>query len=197
MILSSISRRERRTIGGGGALMLALLAVRAVPLWSSATAESRAAAREAVREASLAEASVRARGAVRDSLASRSARLIRLAPAFLSGDTPAAAAASLAGIVSGAAALSRVQLGALQPRGDSASGGSFTRIAVRAEATGDVKGIMALIAALERGPTLLAVRQLSITQSEPAAPDTQMEALRAELLVEGLALNRKTTRGAR
>jgi len=45
-----------------------------------------------------------------------------------------------------------------------------------------------MLAALEGGQTLLAVRELSITQPQTSAPADQMEALRVELRVEGLML---------
>jgi hypothetical protein len=117
--------------------------------------------------------------------------MLALAPALLSGDSPASAAATLAALVSGTAAQANVRLGAVQVRPDSVARGAFTRVAVRASATGDINGVTQMILGLEKGPMLLAVRELSITQAEPGAPADRAEALRLELLVEGLMLNPK------
>src|ERR671938_1894657 len=115
--------------------------------------------------------------------------MLALAPALLSGDTPAAAGATLAGLVSGAAARASVRLGVLQVRADSLGHGTFTRIAVTGSATGDVQGVAELLSALEHGPTLLAVRALSVSQTDPAAPVDRMEVLHVDFAVEGLMLN--------
>jgi len=125
---------------------------------------------------------------VQDSLKSRSARVVALAPALLGGDSPATASATLAGIVSGAAARANVRIGALQLSADTATRGVFTRVSVHGDATGDIAGITAMLSALEGGPTLLAIRELSITQPEPGAPSDHAEALRVELAVVGLML---------
>jgi type II secretion system (T2SS) protein M len=125
---------------------------------------------------------------VQDSLKVRSARVVALAPAVLGGDSPATASATLAGIVSGAAARSNVRIGALQLSADTAARGIFTRVSVHGDAIGDIAGITAMLGALEGGPTLLAVRELSITQPEPGAPSDHAEALRVELAVVGLML---------
>jgi hypothetical protein len=125
---------------------------------------------------------------VQDSLESRNARVVALAPALLGGDSPATASATLAGIVSGAAARANVRIGALQLSADTAARGIFTRVSVHGDAIGDIAGVTALLNALEGGPTLLAIRQLSITQPEPGTPPDHAEALRVELAVVGLML---------
>jgi hypothetical protein len=75
-------------------------------------------------------------------------------------------------------------------RPDTASAGTFMRISVRADGTGDLPAITRLLALLEGAPELLAVRALSITQPAPGGPAEQPEALRLEISVEGLALAR-------
>ena len=70
---------------------------------------------------------------------------------------------------------------------DSASRNGLARVAVRASGIGDIAGVTRLLQDIESGVPLLAVRELSITQPEPAAPDGRAEALRFEVLVEGLA----------
>jgi hypothetical protein len=184
-----MSARDRRALIAGVVAIGSLITLsRGLPAWR--------AWRQAVHEEAIASATdiARARsllgvsGAIGDSLAARNDRFLALAPALLGGESPAAAGATLAGIVSGAAATSGVRLGAIQIRPDTASSETFTRVSVRADATGDITGVMKMLTAIERGPTLLAVRSLSIDQSAPAATSDRMEALRVSLVVEGLML---------
>jgi hypothetical protein len=185
-----LDKRDRRVLVAGVLIIGAIISgSRGVPAWLGWQREARASAAEVQTELAHARAGAAARNAVHDSLAARGQRLLALAPALLSGDSPASAAATLAALVSGAAAQANVHLGAVQVRPDSVARGAFTRVAVRASATGDVTGVTQMLLFLERGPTLLAVRELSITQPEPGAPADRAEALRLEFLVEGLVLN--------
>lgn len=186
----TLSPRDRRVLALGAATIGLLFALgRGVPALRRWEREQRAEAAELAAEAARARGSVRAHGVVRDSLKARETRFLALAPLLLGGETPAVAGATLASLVSGAAAACSVRLGAVQVRADSAGQGVFTRVAVRADAVGDVRGVTGFLAALERGPALLAVRELSVSQSEPAAPPDRPEVLRIELTVEGLVLS--------
>jgi hypothetical protein len=57
-----------------------------------------------------------------------------------------------------------------------------------ASATGDVRGLVSFLRALEGGPTRVVVRSLSVTQPEPAALPDRPESLRIEFEVAALAL---------
>lgn len=187
-----ISARERRVLLAGGGLIAALLlAVRGIPAWKRWDADARAGAAEQMQAAARAAADVRGLSVLEDSVTARQARLVALAPRVLDGATPAAAGATLASLVSGAAARSGVSLGTVQVLGDTAAQGTFARVAVHGDATGDLAGISALLARLEEGPELLAVREISITQPEPGGPADRAESLRLEFTVEGLALHRR------
>ncbi|HEX2210355.1 MAG TPA: GspMb/PilO family protein, partial [Longimicrobium sp.] len=96
-----------------------------------------------------------------------------------------------ASLVSGAAARAGVQIGSVQVRPDTASAGTFMRIGVRADGTGDLPAIIRMLAMLEGASELLAVRELSITQPAPGGPAEVPEALRMEIGVHGLALVRR------
>jgi hypothetical protein len=188
----ALDRRDRRVLATGILTIGAIIsASHGIPAWLAWQREARASAMEVETELAHARAGAAARKVVHDSLAARGQRLLALAPALLSGDSPSSAAATLAGLLSGAAAQASVRLGAVQVRPDSVYRGAFTRVAVRANATGDINGVTQMLLALERGPTLLAIRELSITQPEPGASADRAEALRLELLVEGLMLNPK------
>jgi hypothetical protein len=186
----AIPRHERRVLLlGAVSISTLVLLSRGGPAWLAWQREARASAAEAAGELAGAQLLVRLRGVLGDTLNARSARYLALAPAVLSGRSPAAAGATLAGLVSGAAAAAGVRLGAVQVLSDSAGPSTFTRVSVRADATGDVRGLTRLLEALERGPTLLAVREISVTQPEPAATPNRAESLRVEIVVAGLALN--------
>jgi type II secretion system (T2SS) protein M len=187
--------RDRRAVVIGACVILIVLGGRyAAPGLSTWQREARDAASGSAEKLARAKASLGRAAQVQDSLKVRSARVIALAPALLGGDSPATASATLAGIVSGAAARSNVRIGALQLSADTATRGIFTRVTVHGDATGDIAGITAMLAALEGGPTLLAVRELSITQPEPGAPSDHAEALRVELSLVGLMLRQSAER---
>jgi hypothetical protein len=184
--------RDRRALTiGAGLIAMVLLSSRGVPAmlaWQREKDRDSDARQEKLERAMAAMSRV---SSVRDSIRARGARIVALAPALVAGDTPASASASLAELMSGAAALSNVKLGALQLHADTTSRDAFVRVGVHGEATGDVTGVMSMLASLESGPTLLAVRELSITQPEPSAPADHMETLHVELTVEGLMLRQR------
>jgi Type II secretion system (T2SS), protein M subtype b len=192
-VIERLSPRDRRTLAIGAAVVLALVLVaRGLPAWRRWDAGTRASAAEMAAEAARAEQTVRLLPASLDSLQARRTRFIRLGGGVLEGESTAAAGASLAGLVSGAAAQAGVQIGSVQVRPDSASAGTFLRISVRADGTGDLPAITRMLGLLEGAPELLAVREISITQPNPGGPAEQAEALRLELAVEGLAFARPT-----
>lgn len=191
-----VSSRDRRALALGlVAITGTFLMVRGIPAlrhWSDASVSS---AREAVAEARRAEASVRASVALRDTMHARSERFVALAPALLDGASAATAGATLASLVSGAAAAADAKLASVQVRTDAAtqdsSGGpprTFARASVRASLTADVRGLSRILLALERGLTMLTVEELTVTQPEPGADGTRPEVLQVELAVVGLAL---------
>lgn len=195
--LHDVSARNRRAISlGGTAIILVVGASRGAPAlaeWSHGAVQS---AREVVDEAERARQAVAGRRALEDTMNVRSARYLALAPVLLDGASAATAGATLASLVSGAAAASNARLGSVQVNGgasrDSASDKSrtFARVSVRATLTADVRGLSGFLLALERGPTLLAIEELSVTQAEPAADRSRPEQLQVDLVVAGLALVR-------
>lgn len=187
----SLSLRDRRALLVGGiALSALLLLARGIPAYRHWLWHEQENAMHAAREKVRAQALVAAAPEVRDSLSRRAKQLLGLSTRILAGESRASAGAGLAALLSGMAAGSNVKLGTVHILTDSAATGAFTRVGVRADATGDIRGITALLAAFERGPALLSVSELSITQPDMAAPDNRAEMLHLELLVEGLALNR-------
>jgi len=197
MSAPTLSRRDRRVLLLGVAIVMTLLlGARGIPAWLGWQREARAGAAELHAEAARALASVRGAASTHDSLIAREVRYLALVPGLLEGDSPASAAAALSSLLSGAAETEGVRVGSLQLRRDSTSRGAFTRVAVQASLIGDIRSLTSMLTALEQGPELLAIRELSVTQPDVSAGDDRPEMLRVELLVEGLVLNRRT-RGKR
>lgn len=130
---------------------------------------------------------VRMLPAMRDSLRGRQARLASLDSVLLVGASASAAAAALASMLEDLADAASVRVTAMQLRADSAASGSLTQVAVRVSGVTDVTGLASLLRTIEGGATPLLVRELAVTQPEPAAPNGKVEALRVDILVEGLA----------
>jgi hypothetical protein len=143
----------------------------------------------AIADLAHARATIANARAVDDSLRARQRRFVAMAPLIVAGESPSAAAAALGSLVSGAADLSGMTIGTIQVSSDTTARGVFVRVSATADATGDITGVTTMIASLEAGPTLLAVRELTVVQPDPGAGGDRAEALRVQLRVEGLALN--------
>jgi hypothetical protein len=176
-------------------MMVVLLGVTRV--WPALLAwerEARGAAQESATELARAQESVERLAATRDTLIVRRQRLAAAATGVLEGESLALAAGALSALLADMAADAGVRLGAVQLRPDSASDSRYARVAVSVDATGDVRGVTALLSAIEGDSTLLVVRSLSISQPEPAAPSDRPELLRVELVVEGVARGKQLRR---
>jgi hypothetical protein len=193
-MLSRMSARDRRALAVGALVVAsAVLVTRGVPWYRGWHEASLTSAREMVAESQRAWNAVSNAQAISDTMQARSERFVQVAPTLLDGASAAAASATLASLVSGAAAASEARIGSVQvrPRTAADSSGSahraFQRVAVRATLTADVRGLAQMLLALESGQTLLSIEELSVTQPEPAADNTRAEALQVEIVVSGLA----------
>lgn len=186
-----LSPHDRRTLAAGAlAIGAILLLARGLPAWRAWDAGARASAAEMASEAAAAERTVRLFPAALDSLEARRARLVQIGSGVLQGGSAAASGAELASLVSGAAARAGVQLGAVQLRADTAAAGTFRRVAVRVDGSGDLPSLLRLLSVLEGAPELLAVREIAIQQPHAGGPAEHPESLRLEMTVEALALVR-------
>ena len=184
----AISSRDRRAltlgvvvVGGGWSVALGL------PRLKSWEATQRAEAASAAHERNVADAGARSLRAMHDSLASRRSRLAQLDSSIVSAISAAEAGAQLSSFVADAAETSGVRVTSLQIRGDTVATAGFARVAVRFVAQADVAALAALLRELEDGAILAAVREIVVSQPEPAAPSDRAEVLRIELVAETLA----------
>lgn len=125
---------------------------------------------------------------MKDSLVARQTRLASLDSAFIlpqGGNSPGTV---LVEFLTDAAEKSNVLISSIRIESTSDSGAKATlrRVSVHASLSGDLASIAKLLAAVERPPRLLAVKQLSITQRDPSTPDNKDESLEAEVAIEGL-----------
>lgn len=193
--LTSLGGRDRRALVAAGLVIPALLALgRGVPALRAWERERVASSVELAGELASAQASLAQTRVLGDSLRVRRQRFLNLAASIVSGEAPAAASATLAALLNGSAVGAGLRLESVQIAGDSLAGRVFTRVSARGEATGDSRALTQFLLALERGPMLLAVRELTVTQPEPAGASTQPEALRIEFTVSGLSLNPRARR---
>jgi hypothetical protein len=184
----AVSARDRRTLILGGSAIGSLFALgRGLPAlirWQSTRIGEATAA---VSDLMNARAGRRVLPALRDSVRAREARIAVIDSTVVTGPTPSAAAARLASALEEMADEARVNVSAMQLVADSATAGGVTHVGVRLTGVGDVYGLLALMRAVEGGEALLAVRELAISQADPAAPSAKAEALRIDMMVVGLA----------
>lgn len=189
MIGAGISPSDRRTLVVGVFIVGALFAgLRGVPAWRGWRAEQRAAAADALARAVGIESTVATFSGSLDTLESRTARLVKTGSAFLVGNTEALASSMLAGLLAEAARASLLRLDAVETRVLTSDSTALPRVVVELRATGDVTGLAALLQKLEGGPTVLAIRRLSVRPESGEHPSSQPELLSIRLTVEGLAL---------
>lgn len=181
----AISDRDRRTLVVGVACILFMIfIVRVVPAKRRWDARAEARAMVLAHEVADARNLVAREKATRDALTARTRMLGRLNARLIHVDSKSAGEAALAALVSAAATSAGIKVDALALDADAAGGGSLRTVSVTGGATGDLQGLALFLTALERAPSRLAVRALSITQSDPTAPDTRAESLRFEFTVQ-------------
>jgi hypothetical protein len=187
----AISKRDLRALGRGVLVIGSIIGVgRGVPAWRRWEQAVRADAGVTAHNLAVVEAALGQLPKMRDSVMSRRVQLDALASRVFETVSVEEATAALAVYVSDQATDASVKVNSVQLRPDSVfSPEGFARVAVRLNANGDVRGLASLLGAIEGDSLLLAVRELLVNQPEPAAPDTKPEALRFELLVEGLAMH--------
>jgi hypothetical protein len=184
----SMSARDRRTLVIGGSVVGSLLAIgRGGPALLEWQASQRGSAQELGVELNAARAARAGLSRLRDSLGAQRARVAELDSTMLGAETASAAAAQLASTLEDLADDAHVKVGALQLRADSASASPVTEVAVRLTAVADVYGLLALMRSIEGGDLLLTIRELSVSQPDPGAPDGKPETLRVDMTVGGLA----------
>lgn len=188
---ASLPKRDRRALAFAlGALLVAVLGLRAVPAALRATAALRE--RTASTQATLraARQTVAAAPVMRDSLAVRAQRLVGWAPRLFGGTSASDAQADLAAWVTGTAAARNVHV-LRQDIGADSTASLFVRLTQRIEAEGDVRGVTGWVAALESSDRLIRVEALRVDAPDATSPTARSERLHVEIVIRAWAAPRK------
>jgi len=185
--LSALSARDRRALVIGIVSIGGLVVVgRVVPAWRTWEITAVASASEAARSAAREQVLANNARAIHDSLAARKTRLSALSPSWLNGDSPAAAGAGLAALVTRAATDAAMTLGTVDIRTDSVGQNAFVPVHVRLSLSGDIQGLVTTLAALDRGPVAMRVASLAVQGADPAAPAEHAEVLHTDVTIVAL-----------
>ena len=179
-----LSPRDRRALVlGAGTVVGLVLVARGGPALRAWESGRLSEARSTTRQLLAVRNGIVAQPALRDSLAARRRRLAALDSATPRGSSPAALGAAVAAAVEEIADDNSIKVVALQLRSDSAAVDSQAGAEVRVSGVADIVGLAAFLQAVEGGATPLLVKELSVSQSAPAADSTKPEALRIDVLI--------------
>lgn len=185
--MTALGTRDRRAlILGVITVLLALVASRGAPAWYAALERAREESASAARSSRDAKALLRSHPLMRDSLIARRATLLGALPLVTSAADANAAASSLGGAVSRAAADAGLATIAVSLRPDTLVVRGFSSPRVSLEARGDISGLMQFLLLLETGPPLMRVVEMTVTQPDPIGA-ARAEDLRIMLVAEGVA----------
>lgn len=190
MIHLRISSRDRKTLIGGGIVVLSVLMIaRGGPAWLRWRSEVEATTNSALAEASAAARTVGRSRSVDGAIRNAELRKMEVSPAFVNGSGIASAAITLASVVGEAATTNGVRIGSLQASGDSAASqsGGVALVRVRGDAIGRLVEVGHFFAALESGVPLITVRELSVSQAQSSGATGRPDALRVQFVIEALA----------
>lgn len=188
MMRLALSARDRRVLAIGVIVVPSALGMsRGVPLWQDWENRHRDAAAAVAERLAFARQAAHMLPGLRDSLRARRDRAAILDSVLVHGNSPAAAAATLAAIVEAIADSANVKINAMQIRADTVARGPLSRVGVRVTGVADVVGLGAFLVALDGDDRPMGVRELAVSQPEPAAPDQRVETLRIDLLIETIA----------
>jgi len=122
---------------------------------------------------------------LRDSAAVLSQALIALAPQVLTGSTAVEASADLAGRINLAASRAPARVELVDPLPDSLATGRLGRVRVHAALETDVRGVIALIRAVDAGDEVLKLDELHVEAPDPGGTARGPEILKVEITVSG------------
>ena len=195
VLLPVMSDRDRRALAAGATCI-----VLTVMLGTVIPAERRWQAHAEIRAALLSRELAEARAvlsreiATRDSVVARVRMLQTVERDLVRVESKSSGEATLAALVSTAAASSGIKVDALALDADGVDAGPLEYVSVTGDATGDIQSLAAFLTAMERASARVAFRALSITQSDAGAPDTRAENLRLEFTVQAQVISASRAR---
>jgi len=198
MTALALGARDRRVIVIGAVTISLLVGLsRGLPALRSWVQNRTAEARASAEQLAEARNGMRLLTALRDTLRVRRERLSAIDSVLPAQSSPSAVAATIASELEDFADDNGVKLATLQMRADTTVRFGRVRATVRLGGITDVTGLAGFLRSIEAGETPLVVRELSVSQPEPAAPDSRPESLRFDMLVVGLGRIAASAREAR
>ena len=193
-----LAARDRRVLSIGAVTISLLVGLsRGLPALRAWQRDQSTEARTAAERLAAVQNWIRLLPTTRETLLVRRARLATIDSALPAESSPSGVAAVIASILEGFADENAVKLSTLQLRADSTVHAGRVRVSVRLGGVTDVTGLAGLLRSIEGGETPLVVRELSVSQPEPTAPDSRPEALRFDVLVAGIGRIEPAVRGTR
>lgn len=179
------ARDRRALLVGGVAVAAAVLGLRVLPWAVRRVTEAHAVLSERATLLARTRDEMASLPRLRDSAGVLSQALVALAPQVLSGSTPAEAGADLSGRMSLAASRAPAKIERLDPLPDSSGDGRLGRVRVHAALETDVRGLIALIRAIDVGDEVLKLDELRVQAPEPGTAQRGPEILKVEITVSG------------
>jgi type II secretory pathway component PulM len=186
-------RDRRALLLGGLAIAGAVLGLRVLPWAVRRATEAEAVLRERATLLARTREELASLPTLRDSAAVLSQALVALAPQVLSGSTPAEAGADLSGRMNLAASRAPAKVERLDPLPDSSGNGRLGRVRVHAALETDVRGLIALIRAIDAGDEVLKLDELRVEAPEPGLLPRGPEILKVEITVSGWFIRPRST----
>jgi type II secretory pathway component PulM len=181
-----VTPRDRRALLVGGiAIAGAVLGLRVLPWAVRRVTEAHAVLRERATLLARTREEMASLPTLRDSAAVLSQALVALAPQVLSGSSSAEAGADLSGRMNLAASRAPAKVERLDPLPDSSGDGRLGRVRVHAALETDVRGLIALIRAIDGGDEVLKLDELHVQAPDPGAAQRGPETLKVEITVSG------------
>ena len=190
--------RDRRALMlGGCAIGAAVIVLRLFP-WAVRTESS---GYTELRERSALLARTRDEMAslptLRDSAATLSQALVGLAPQLFSGSSAAEAGADLSARMNLAASRAPARVERIDPLPDSAGEGRLGRVRVHAVLESDVRGLVAVLKAIDAGDEVVRLDELHVEAPGALTAERGPEILKIELTVSGWYIKPRMENGKR
>lgn len=186
-------RDRRALLWGGVAIVGAVLGLRVLPWTARHASEALAVLRERASLLARTREEMASLPTLRDSAATLSQALVALASQVLSGSTPAEAGADLSGRMNLAASRAPAKVERLDPLPDSSGDGRLGRVRMHATLETDVRGLIALIHAIDAADAVLKLDELRVEAPEPGKVERGPEILKVEITVTGWYLRPRST----
>jgi hypothetical protein len=188
MMTLELSHRDRRIASIGVIIVGGLLVVsRGVPTLRARERLMRSNAESMAEQLASAARVEEMLPAICESLSVRQQRLAALESRTIVARSPGDAGAALAAALEALADSARFRVTGLQLRVDTLTVSGMTHVGVRLTGLADVVGLGALMRSIEddNGSPMI-VRDLAVSQPEPASPSAKIETLRIDMFVEAL-----------